>query len=181
MFYVVAMAAAYVLALGPEPRLFGRPMLYEPPYAWLMWLPGFATLRVPARFAMLGVLCQSMLLAIVVARLSAVWRKPLMLAAICAAVLADGRLAELFRGLDFSRMDDQAGNFSALIQEIWRLFLVAMMIALIVEAALCLPRLNPQVVNPPTDGWSMASVNSPANGERGGERTGDRVVDRGRV
>jgi hypothetical protein len=57
-----------------------------------------------------------------------------------AAVLADGRVSELFHGLDFARVDDKAGNLAALIQEIWRLFLVAMIIALIVEAALCLPR-----------------------------------------
>lgn len=57
-----------------------------------------------------------------------------------AAVLPDGRVAELFQGLDFARVDDKAGNLAALIQEIWRLFLVAMIIALIVEAALCLPK-----------------------------------------
>jgi len=57
-----------------------------------------------------------------------------------AAVLPDARVAELFQGLDFARVDDKAGNLAALIQEIWRLFLVAMMIALIVEAALCMPR-----------------------------------------
>ena len=68
VFYVAAMAAMFVLALGPEPRLLGRPILYEPPYAWLMRLPGFDTLRVPARFAMLFVLCQCVLLAFAVAR-----------------------------------------------------------------------------------------------------------------
>lgn len=62
-----------------------------------------------------------------------------------AAVLADPRVADLFQGLDFARVDDKAGNLAALIQEIWRLFLVAMMIALIVEAALCLPRIAPTV------------------------------------
>ena len=45
-----------------------------------------------------------------------------------------------FRGLDFTRIDDRAGNLSALIQEIWRLFMVAMMGAMVVEAVLCLPR-----------------------------------------
>lgn len=64
-----------------------------------------------------------------------------------AAVLADGRIAELFQGLDFARVDDKAGNLAALIQEIWRLFLVAMIIALIVEAALCLPKKVTQVVS----------------------------------
>src|SRR3954465_12589166 len=70
MFYVAAMAAMYVLALGPAPLAWGHPVLYEPPYAWLMRLPGIEELRVPARFAMLGVLCSSTLLAIAVAR----WR-----------------------------------------------------------------------------------------------------------
>jgi hypothetical protein len=58
-----------------------------------------------------------------------------------AQVLADHRLGELFRGLDFARVDDQAGSLSSLIQEVWRLFLAAMIIALIVEAGLCLPKL----------------------------------------
>ncbi|HEY2250206.1 MAG TPA: hypothetical protein VGH74_04055, partial [Planctomycetaceae bacterium] len=58
-----------------------------------------------------------------------------------APVLADHRLGELFRGLDFARVDDQAGSLGSLIQEIWRLFLAAMIIALIVEAGLCLPKL----------------------------------------
>jgi hypothetical protein len=56
------------------------------------------------------------------------------------SVLADARVAELFRGLDFARVDDRAGNLASLIQEIWRLFLVAMMTAMVVEALLCMPR-----------------------------------------
>jgi len=56
------------------------------------------------------------------------------------AVLADARVAELFRGLDFARVDDRAGNLASLIQEVWRLFLVAMMTAMVVEALLCLPK-----------------------------------------
>lgn len=58
-----------------------------------------------------------------------------------AAVLDEPRVAELFKGLDFARVDDTAGNLSALIQEIWRVFLIAMIIALLAEAGLCLPRL----------------------------------------
>ncbi len=57
-----------------------------------------------------------------------------------AAVLADRRVANLFRGLDFSRVDDQAGGSGSLIQEVWRLFLAAMMVAMVAEAALCLPK-----------------------------------------
>ncbi len=48
--------------------------------------------------------------------------------------------AGLFKGLDFSRVDDQAGSLGSLIQEVWRLFLAAMMVAMMVEAGLCLPR-----------------------------------------
>ena len=54
--------------------------------------------------------------------------------------LGNPRVDELFKGLDFARVDDQAGNAASLIQEIWRLFLAAMMIAMLVEAALCLPK-----------------------------------------
>ena len=57
-----------------------------------------------------------------------------------AAILKDDRIAGLFKGLDFSRVDDQAGNVGSLIQEIWRLFLATMMVAMLVEAGLCLPR-----------------------------------------
>jgi hypothetical protein len=57
-----------------------------------------------------------------------------------APVLAGERVAELFNGLDFTRIDDQAGSSLGLIQEVWRPFLVAMLIALLVEAVLCMPR-----------------------------------------
>jgi hypothetical protein len=57
-----------------------------------------------------------------------------------APVLVDRRVAELFRGLDYARVDDKAGSISSLIQEIWRMFLVAMLVAMVVEAALCLPK-----------------------------------------
>jgi hypothetical protein len=60
-----------------------------------------------------------------------------------APVLADGKLEDLFRGLDFARVDDQAGSRGGLIEEIWRMFLMAMMVAMVVEAGLCLPRRRP--------------------------------------
>jgi hypothetical protein len=61
-----------------------------------------------------------------------------------AAVLPDDRVAELFKGLNFVRVDDRAGSLAGLIQEIWRPFLVVMMISLLVEAGLCLPRRRPE-------------------------------------
>ena len=56
-------------------------------------------------------------------------------------VLSESRLSELFRGLNFVRVDDQAGSLNSLIQEIWRVFLITMLVALIVEAVLCLPKV----------------------------------------
>ena len=41
----------------------------------------------------------------------------------------------------YSRVDDKAGSFGSLIQEIWRMFLTAMMVAMVAEAALCLPKV----------------------------------------
>ena len=89
-FYLLAMVAMYVCALGPEPRLLGRPMLYEPPYAWLMRLPGFDVLRVPARFVMLSALCQSVLVALAVARWGTASRRAVTVALVSAGILADG-------------------------------------------------------------------------------------------
>ncbi len=57
-----------------------------------------------------------------------------------APILDDQRVAGLFDGLNFIRVDHQAGHLGILIQEIWRPFLAAMIVALIAEAALCLPR-----------------------------------------
>ncbi|MBM3999144.1 MAG: hypothetical protein FJ297_06305 [Planctomycetes bacterium] len=57
-----------------------------------------------------------------------------------AGVLPEPRVAELFRGLDFTRVDDRAGSGRSLIQEIWRLFLTSMVVAMVVEAALCMPK-----------------------------------------
>lgn len=57
-------------------------------------------------------------------------------------VLDDASVSELFAGLDFARIDSEAGNAKSLVQEVWRLFLAAMMIALMVEAGLCLPKLR---------------------------------------
>jgi hypothetical protein len=57
-----------------------------------------------------------------------------------APVLSGPRVDQLFRGLDFARVEDRAGSAASLIQEVWRLFLFAMLCAMIVEAALCLPR-----------------------------------------
>jgi hypothetical protein len=78
-----------LLSVGPRPTLTGTLVLYRPPYAWLMALPGFSELRVPARFGMLFVLSVAMAAAIGFARLAST-RSPLSrrtLAAIAVALI----------------------------------------------------------------------------------------------
>ncbi len=58
-FYLLAAVAMFVCSLGPRPMLAGHQLLYEPPYAWLMRLPVFSSVRVPARFAMPAMLALS--------------------------------------------------------------------------------------------------------------------------
>lgn len=69
-FYAFAGFAMWVFALGPDPEFFGRRALYQAPYGWLMRLPGFDGLRVPARFWMMTLACLSVLAALAVNRLN---------------------------------------------------------------------------------------------------------------
>jgi len=57
-----------------------------------------------------------------------------------AEIANDGRIDEVFGDLPFARLVGKAGNSDSLVQEIWRAFLISMMIALIAEGLLCLPR-----------------------------------------
>ena len=53
-FFVLGLAAALWLSLGPSPRSLGRPIEIAAPYRFLYEnVPGFDGLRVPARFAMI--------------------------------------------------------------------------------------------------------------------------------
>ena len=56
-FYVGATLLMWLCALGPNVRFMNQSALYRPPYWWLLSLPGFDQLRVPARFTMLATLC----------------------------------------------------------------------------------------------------------------------------
>lgn len=67
-FYALAACIMAVLALGPVGRVAGVRFMHYAPYAWLMELPGGDSLRVPARFAMLMMLCLSQTAAIAFAR-----------------------------------------------------------------------------------------------------------------
>ncbi len=56
-----------------------------------------------------------------------------------ARVLGADALETLLAGVDYRRIDDTVGSGASLASEIWRAFLVAMALALLAEAALCLP------------------------------------------
>jgi hypothetical protein len=93
-FYALATVALYVLSFGPAPHARGKQVMYKAPYAWLMVLPGFDAIRVPARFAMLAVLCLAVLVALAFVRWSPVlgnWRRPIWIVLIVGLV-ADGWL-----------------------------------------------------------------------------------------
>ena len=98
MFYVLATAAMYLLCFGPRPRFLGEPFMYRAPYSWLMALPGYDAVRVPARFAMLAALCLSVVAALSFVRLTrrARWsiRAPLA-AMVVAGVLVDSWIGEM--------------------------------------------------------------------------------------
>jgi hypothetical protein len=55
------------------------------------------------------------------------------------ATLADDRVDGLFGGLSFARVAGRAGRGDSLVQEIWRAFLIATVLALIGEGLLSLP------------------------------------------
>ena len=67
-FYAFAAWATWMLALGPIPRLSQERAFEIAPYAWLMSLPGADSLRVPARFWMITVLCLAILMGLLVSR-----------------------------------------------------------------------------------------------------------------
>lgn len=58
-------------------------------------------------------------------------------------VLTKEQLARLNEELEIRRLDDRIESRAGLSQEIWRLFLLAMLIALLGEAFLCLPEKTP--------------------------------------
>ncbi len=59
-FSAAAAGATFLLSLGPQIRTMGR-RVGTGPYAWLMALPGYDGVRVPARFGMLALLFLSVL------------------------------------------------------------------------------------------------------------------------
>jgi hypothetical protein len=98
-FYVLAAAITWLLALGPSPTFMGEPVMYEAPYAWLLRLPGFDALRVPARFAMIVMLCLSVAAALAFRHLSGALRtdssRVALTAALTVVVMADAWIGRM--------------------------------------------------------------------------------------
>ncbi|MEC8475494.1 MAG: hypothetical protein VXZ38_12635, partial [Planctomycetota bacterium] len=55
-------------------------------------------------------------------------------------LVSDEQLNQLFSGLSFRTVRDEVGTERSLIQEVWRLFLILMLLMLLSESALSLPR-----------------------------------------
>ena len=70
-FYAIAAFITWLFSLGPSPTLMGKSLIVGGPYALLMSLPGFNSLRVPARFWMVTTLCLAVIAAIVFDKLAA--------------------------------------------------------------------------------------------------------------
>ncbi len=91
-FYVIALGAAALFALGPRMQSLGHD-LGAGPYQWLLdYLPGFDGLRVPARFLMIVAMCLAVLAGIGAAALLATRFRQAALVAITAGSV--GMLAE---------------------------------------------------------------------------------------
>ncbi|TWT70207.1 BatA domain-containing protein [Crateriforma conspicua] len=58
------------------------------------------------------------------------------------ATVSNDQLDRIFAGLRYDRIENVGGSTDSLIQEVWRTFLVLMMIAFAAEALLCLPRIR---------------------------------------
>ncbi len=91
-FYVAATLVMWLLAFGPHPTFNGDRVVYWGPYRWLMLLPGFSGVRVPARFAMLATLCLAAAASVAFARL--LTRAPARLAPVLTMIAALGLLAD---------------------------------------------------------------------------------------
>jgi hypothetical protein len=90
VFYAGAALMFAWLSGGPSPEQWSMGSLTHA-YDWVAWLPGFAGLRVPARFFMLATLCLAIAAGLAVASLSGGRRRTLAIAALVSVLaLVDG-------------------------------------------------------------------------------------------
>ncbi len=64
------------------------------------------------------------------------------------ATVENTELERLLNGLDYTIIDDAAGSSMQLASEVWRIFLIIMICALLLEAVLCIPEKQPQTRMP---------------------------------
>ncbi len=113
LFYTAAAFVMFVFALGPFGRAFGVTLIYALPYYWLMEVPGGDALRVPARFAMLFVLCLGQAAAIGFSRLTPGVVRRGLVAALAAAIVLEGWVLKMPTGVvpaavDLSSVDPRS-------------------------------------------------------------------------
>ncbi len=97
-FYVLAAGVMWMMCLGPEPTFLNVKILLTAPYAWLLHVPGWDALRVPARFTMLMSLCIAIAAALAYPRLApslAGRGRLIMTALLSVAILADGWIGHM--------------------------------------------------------------------------------------
>lgn len=96
-FYVGATLLMWLCALGPIVRFMNQSVVYRPPYWWLLQLPGFDQLRVPARFAMLATLCLAVAAGLAFVRLvsPSTRGRLVVLALVAMGILADGWMTNM--------------------------------------------------------------------------------------
>lgn len=87
-FYLLAAVMAWLLALGPNVTYLGMPSNIDGPYAWLMMLPGADSLRVPARFWLITIMCLAIAAGLFIAEVLA--RRSRVVAAVAVVVVATG-------------------------------------------------------------------------------------------
>lgn len=105
MFYGGAAVVLSVIALGPVGRAFGLRFLAFAPYSWLMALPGGHALRVPARLAMLVILCLGQAAALAVVRFWPQLLRTPKLALLTSAIFVEGWIPVLATAPAPERLD----------------------------------------------------------------------------
>jgi hypothetical protein len=103
-FYVAATLIMWVFSFGPSPSVGEVEVIAGAPYRWLTLLPGYDSLRVPARFAMLATLCLAAAGGIALAQLRARIGRRGQIALV--AIAAVGALAEGWRSVPLKPMPE---------------------------------------------------------------------------
>ncbi|HYN06495.1 MAG TPA: hypothetical protein VES67_03800 [Vicinamibacterales bacterium] len=113
VFYTSAAIVMLVFALGPFGRAFGVTLVYALPYYWLMEVPGGDALRVPARFAILFMLCLGQAAALGFSRLTPGGARRGLVAVLAVAITIEGWVLRMPTGLvpaaaDLSSVDPRS-------------------------------------------------------------------------